>query len=450
MTFIKNILNPIFFNIIISSIISSIIGIALLIIKKHLKSKISFKINGLIWILFLISILILPIIISKYSIYNIDKTDQLIINTKSSLFITNKNLNSIENSELENFKNNINNHISRIGALEILSILYFCIIIVKILIILIVKILFTINKKEKIDNLSKEFFVLNRIKEKLKIKNNFKLIKTNLVNSAMISGLIDKKIIIMSEKTNLKDLECLLTHELCHFKRKDNYLNILLNTFRIFYFFNPFIIYCLNRIEKDLELATDELAIKYLDEKMVNRYCKLIVYKSTGINNYNKLQLNFKKSNDSSFVKERIDGIMDRKEFVEKRRYVLLLSSIILLLLTCCFIIYKRTTDFKDLQKLNIIIGEKEYILDESIDDNYKTLKANLDDKIIIKYNKNMYSLTLNTINMNSNTENNAKLIFDEENIEILTNDLNNKSLCVMKIKYKNNKEKDYKIFYWN
>src|SRR5699024_26651 len=64
---------------------------------------------------------------------------------------------------------------------------------------------------------------------------------------------------------NAKQIEYIFLHELSHYKRKDNLLNLILILIQSLHWFNPFIWYLFKRLREDIELATDEKVLNILN-----------------------------------------------------------------------------------------------------------------------------------------------------------------------------------------
>ena len=438
---IKNNLSPCFYIIVTISICSSIVGVILLIINKIFKNKLSFKYKKIIWIIFFISLLIMPKIENKFSIYNfinIEKIEELSININFNSLDTYKYLNKNENYEFDDFKIKIVDQTDKLEFKEIISIIYFCILIIKILRIIIIKIYYKTNSKI-IDNNCFEIKIIKNIKDKLNIKKDIILIKSKAVSSPMIGGIIKPKIFIGDKKINEIDLECMLTHELCHYKRKDNIVNLFINIFRIVYFFNPITKHILNKIENELELATDEMTLNILDKNNTNRYCNLLVFESNK-KNIEKYNLGFAKQ--KSFIEQRINNIIAKQNVNVKRKYVVILFLLIILIIFFCFTKQKNTITESHLKYITININNIEYKIEKyNKNKEYKIIKCKSEDILKLKGNKNLYSLNLNKQNLKSKIESNSTIFFNNSDININSGVFAGKFLYEMKIKYETKEE---------
>lgn len=85
-----------------------------------------------------------------------------------------------------------------------------------------------------------------------------------------------RPIIILSEdilyKFEDEQLQFILLHELCHIKRKDILLNVLRDSLKYVYFFNPFLFWCLGRMSLDCEISCDAMVLEKTSEKAYMDY----------------------------------------------------------------------------------------------------------------------------------------------------------------------------------
>lgn len=268
--FIKNILTPIFSVIFKISIYSSLIGILICIIRKIFENKISTKIKIIIWYIFLLSIICLFVCTIKNNedtFFGAKFLSEYSENLEEKLFLNEK--------DIKKFESSIEKQIPILEILNVLSILYFILIIYKIFdFFYILKIKKFEISLEKV--LEYEYEILENLKQKLKINKKIELIKIKDIKSAMISGIFEIKIYI-PEKVCFESLNCFLIHELCHYKRKDNILKLIIEIIKIVNFFNPLINVILENFENDIELQTDNLAVKYMDLETKKKYCYLLL-----------------------------------------------------------------------------------------------------------------------------------------------------------------------------
>lgn len=346
---------PIFNKIIYMSLIASFVGISILIIRKSLKNKISPTWISRIWLVFIISLIIPIQIKSPISIYNyipinedsinysldefIKSEDELFaksvkqksleVNSEAKDIYRNDNINYLENSV--NIKNvyTIRQFIPVIWGIIVITIIFAYI-------LTYIAFEFKIRKyKYENDKIEK---ILDFCKEKLNIKTEIKIIKQDIIKMPALFGIFNKRILLSDNILELSEEEqkYIFIHELSHYKRKDNILNILITILRVTYFFNPIIWISLNTIKNDLELATDELAMKNENKEAQKEYSKTLV-KLSVINSDKFLIQTICVSEGKKNLERRIDSIKKLKKFEKKERVIRLISIIIVIGLIAIF-----------------------------------------------------------------------------------------------------------------
>lgn len=353
-------IEPIFYKIVYMSIIASVIGISILIIRKILKKEISSKWISRIWLIFLISLLVPIQLRSSTSIYNIipiniEKVEEI---SASRYSVIEENKNAIEvSADLEDNIKSSNNpkETTSFNILYFLPLILFVLLLVSFIAYIITYISFElkIRKKEFEDSEVKN--ILNRSKEKLNIKKNVKLIKQDIVKMPSIFGIFNIRILINDNILNLsnKEIEYIFLHELSHYKRKDNILNILITILRCIYIFNPVIWLLLNQVKKDLELATDELAMENENSEIKKEYCKTLVKVSTFNSDIFLIQT-MCLSDDKKNLERRIDSMKLIDKF-KNRKVIISSISIIIMILLIIFLLVKSDNYMsqKDIVKLS-------------------------------------------------------------------------------------------------
>lgn len=318
---------PLFYRLLYMSIIASVIGITLILLKKFTSKEFSAKYNYLMWIIFIVALIFPAVIQSRLSLYNVvdlSSVQNLYIYPEEYMYIqvpsnngeildtikesqeikseeavsTENEIKVIEEKEPEiNFINSAKNIIPYIWLGVLILLFYFYIVSYFVL-------KFKIGKEELKDERVKS--ILDKAREELKVKKDFKLIRQNYIKSPALIGVFNPKILVVDgiQEFSDKNLEYIFRHELSHYKRKDNISNTFLAIIKIVYWFNPAIWFIIKSIRKDMELAADEMAVKTLDTNERKEYCRLLVYLSSIYN--------------SGFA-ERALGIADDKTNLEKR-----------------------------------------------------------------------------------------------------------------------------------
>lgn len=97
-------------------------------------------------------------------------------------------------------------------------------------------------------------------KKKLRIKKSIPLFSTTHIKSPMITGLFRPAIYVPDHLLsfgNEKEIRHMLLHELWHYKHRDIFINMLINTACMIYWFNPCIWFARKELRSDQELACD-------------------------------------------------------------------------------------------------------------------------------------------------------------------------------------------------
>lgn len=352
-------IEPIFYKIIYMSIIASFVGIAILIVEKILKNKISPIWISRIWLVFIISLIIPIQIKSPISIYNCIPINEDSINysldefIKSEEKIFSRNLKREMSEKLEvnaevkgtnqNVKINheaesLNTITSNYKIRQFIPIIWGLIVISSIFAYILTYIVFEIKiRKYKYEN-DKIEKILDSCKEKLKIKTKIKIVKQDIIKMPALFGIFNVRILVNYNIFNLseEEIKYVFIHELSHYKRKDNVLNILITILRVIYFFNPIIWISLNTIKNDLELATDELAMKNENKEAQKEYSKTLV-KLSVINSDKFLIQTICMSDGKKNLERRIDNMKIIDGFKDKKRKIMFFSIMIILVIGIIF-----------------------------------------------------------------------------------------------------------------
>lgn len=260
-------LQNVFMNILSMSTIASIVFILVLFARKFLKSKISFSKINLLWIIFIL-VLIFPIkFSSKLSIKNyIPNPEKVIVDISKSY-----DLNQV-NSELTK---NISNE-KKIDYIQIISVSWLLV-----AIILIAKDIISYNTflhNNKIQSVPENITEkLQKSMKRLNIQKDVKLVIQGKIKTPSLHGILDPKILLTNDILELSDdeIECILLHELNHYKQHHNVYYLLLRFIERIYWFNPIVYIAGKIIRQDLEFITDNLVIN--EGIKLKDYCKTIV-----------------------------------------------------------------------------------------------------------------------------------------------------------------------------
>lgn len=327
------------FNLVISSTIyATITGVLILTIKIFLRDKLNPKWTYILWLVFILKLVIPFGPESSISIFNkINITNQYANIVSDNLYEDNKNtllnnfntinklnsktLNSIENNDL-NSNNKLYSHryiyqntikyapyiwLSTFILLILLMTASYC------------KLLYNLKTSTTTSRRIRYIFV--NCKKKCKVDRNIELIITDTVDVPAIFGMIKPKILLPTSLSNLSDseIEFIFIHELCHYKRKDNCLSIILLILQCIHWFNPFINYILKRARQDIEIATDYKVSSILEPKDLISYGMTILTVLSSINNTKSTPILTNMINDKKNVEERIMNIKNIMKFKENK-----------------------------------------------------------------------------------------------------------------------------------
>lgn len=419
-------IEPIFYKIIYMSIIATFVGVTILIVKKMLKNQISPKWISRIWLVFIISLIIPIQIESPISIYNYIPINEDLINYSLDEFIKSeeksfqKNLNKETSENLEaraetegiilNFKTNaeeekINPVTNNYKIRQFIPIIWGLIVISSILAYILTYIVFEIKLRKYKSQNKKLETILNNCKDELNIKNKINLVQQDIIKVPALFGIFNVRVLVNDNILKLSEEETkyVFIHELSHYKRKDNILNILITVLKVIYFFNPIIWISLNVIKNDLELATDELAMEKENRKIQKEYSKTLV-KLSAINSDKFLIQTLCVSDGKKNLERRIDSMKKIEKFKENKKIIGVFAVIIIALIGCVF-----------------LTRNKNYITYEEI----ITLTSNIYNlnNLTIKYDVWENGKKINN-NIITYYNNNIEVIMDDENNIVSWNDL--------------------------
>lgn len=387
------IVETIFYKVIYMSIIASFVGVAILTLRGIFKKYISPKWISLIWLIFIITLIIPIQIKSNISIYNI-----VPINFEKIEYINQYNTDNPENAvevngnvetaininddvkQTENIEKS-NKNIITLNIRKLLPVFWGFIVISLFMAYILTYIVFEKrihNSKFKDERLQN---ILIKCKSRLSVDRKITLIKQNIIKMPSIFGIFNVRILLSEEisKMNDKEIEYIFLHELSHYKRKDNVLNILITILRCIHFFNPIIWLLLNQVKKDLELATDELAMENKSKEEQKEYSKTLVYLST-MNSDKFLIQTMCLSDDRKNLERRIDSMKLINKFKEKRKIIAIISLVIIALIVGIFC--TKSNNYmspKDIEKVMHKAGncKNVHYVKETTRENWKTGEKN-------------------------------------------------------------------------
>ncbi len=117
--------------------------------------------------------------------------------------------------------------------------------------------------------------LLEDCKEQMKVFVPVSLLETDEMKSPGLFGYLRPRLILPSTfraRFSREELRFVFLHELAHLKRGDIFFNWIFTVLSILHWFNPVVWLALKRFHADRELATDALALAYLDEEERRQY----------------------------------------------------------------------------------------------------------------------------------------------------------------------------------
>lgn len=105
--------------------------------------------------------------------------------------------------------------------------------------------------------------------ERMEIRREIPVCGTAFLKSPVLAGIIKTRIcfpIRLIKNGEPRPIRYMLLHELCHYRRRDNLFNLLMNVFRSVYWFNPAVHLMGRKMVEDREAACDESVLMMLKE----------------------------------------------------------------------------------------------------------------------------------------------------------------------------------------
>lgn len=422
--YISSIFEEIFYKLVYMSIIASVIGLIIFGITRIFKNKISPKWVSRIWLLFIIALIVPLQFKSHFSIYNLFSEDigsqftsihhaQTSYHTTSSHDFSNDfqyNIaqklenNKIQENDVESIKENFENDMAKMekdisisNPKNLLPVVWLIIsqTLVILYIVVYINFILNLNKHSRKDERLNE--ILKSCKQEMNIKRKITILYQNIINMPSIFGIFKIKILINNDAESLsdKELSYIIKHELAHYKRKDNILNLLITIFRCIYFFNPVVFFLLKKVKKDLELATDELAMKKTNKEEQKDYLKTLVVLSERKADKFLIQT-LCLSDEKKNLERRIDSLKLFESFKKNSKKISILSiGFLLLLIVTCF---SKSSDYIYSSEMKKIVENQKNI---NPDNYYIKIASDYDEqeiyvkgnniKTISKYKDNSY-----------------------------------------------------------
>ena len=91
------------------------------------------------------------------------------------------------------------------------------------------------------------------------------IIVCEAISTPAVTGLLCPRLLLPHERYDVQELRYILRHELCHLKRRDMLLKLVLLAANAMHWFNPVVYLMLRQADEDIELACDSAATDGLE-----------------------------------------------------------------------------------------------------------------------------------------------------------------------------------------
>lgn len=318
-----------FYQIMYMSIIATVIGLVIFGIRKLIVNKISPKYRYIIWGAFMLALVFPVAIPNRISIYNyIDISE---IKDKGVTFVaTDLNVNNYKDYP-KIYEDRIKEDTSK-HFIKVIAYIWFAICVAKLIQIIISSQILNTKIGDYEIRDERMIKILEKCKKKLKINKKIKIIKQDFVKTPAVVGIFRVRILFTERGLKLDDIFItdIIMHELSHYKRKDAIFNIFAMIMKSIYWFNPVIRMIFKYVKKDMEFATDQMALNHLEEEEKDQYCRAIL-KVVQMRNFEEETVVLGMASYVKDLEERIDMIALVEEFEKHTKRIACLSSVIIL-----------------------------------------------------------------------------------------------------------------------
>lgn len=192
---------------------------------------------------------------------------------------------------------------------------------------------------------------LQSCKNKLGINRRVRLVMQGYVKTPALFGLFRPQIILPDYAENLSDehLEYVILHELSHLKRGDGIINTLLLALQTVYWFNPLTWFLFKFIREDMELANDAAVLKGMDVERQKEYSLSLV---EVLAEYSKPTLapRLLCMVDSEKNMTRRINMIKLGEFFKRRKLIIAVSGLLVIAITATLFLTVGTIDAEKYQ----------------------------------------------------------------------------------------------------
>lgn len=394
----------------------TVIALILLLVRKLIKSKVSYRIVYGLWLILLVQLIVPYHLPSDISIYNyidipefdwvIDDTiissgDEIIVSVTADgiqdgtaregsqsaddVSINDKiqttNTNSLNHETQDSETTILNDEIkaennqglqfdsSRMNtAIEIIEIIWLSM--MGLLLIALIVMQYRLSKAlEEAIIYTKEEELIQQAKRRIGLRRNVDVYTSECINTPLVYGLIKPRVILplFFVQTCSQDvLEQVMTHEFVHIKRFDYMIKPLALLLMVLHWFNPILWISYLTMQKDMEQSCDEVVVGAYDKDIRKEYAaSLLMFASYQNNVKSSITLAFGENN----VKSRVKGILNLKK---KLTWISILVVILVVILAVMLLTGKSGNTNQTAMDNSVAIDT----IDESAIDSIQVVKA--------------------------------------------------------------------------
>lgn len=248
--------------------------------------------------------------------------------------------------------------------------------------------------------------LLEKCKGKLNIKKDIKMIRQESIPKPATIGIFNVKILVTDYFLGLDDiaLSGILLHELSHYKRKDNVMNFIILILKSIYWFNPLFYFIFRSIRKDMEFATDEIAVGKMNLEELKVYCNMMIIFSAA-NTLEAEEILGLAANSKS-ISKRINMISLKEHFEEKTKIIFTVTFVIMLVL--CLLFYPTSYGMNKIPRLYLKLEDGSKVEINRVENNDISgineikLTENQELKLMVKNKKPNDYIFYNVMNFNT------------------------------------------------
>lgn len=155
---------------------------------------------------------------------------------------------------------------------------------------------------------------LSIVAEQSGIKKPIELCVNPLVSSPLLIGFFHPCIVLPSADIPEKDFQCIVLHELMHYKRRDVFYKWLVQATVCLHWFNPLVHLMSREITKACEFSCDEAVLAKMGSGNAQDYGKTLLDAMAAVGKYKENLGAVTLSENKQLLKERINAIMNFKK----------------------------------------------------------------------------------------------------------------------------------------